>query len=120
MIKCAFMGFGITLICIIIPLVHFLTGPLAPLIGGWFAGNKFKANTKESLILSLLMGVFMIIPLSGIILTLTYTRHYFTDVLAMPLPSNEFIRTIPLYLLIYITSLGFIGSIIGGRMGKNI
>ena len=47
MVKYAFMGFGITFVClftIVIPIVHFVSVPLAPLIGGWFAGNSAKAK----------------------------------------------------------------------------
>jgi len=112
MIRCALTGFGIILICVLIPLVHFVSGPLAPLIGGWFAGNKLGANTTQSVILGISMGLLMIIPLSGILLVnITY------DTL-IPL-DNQSIKNISLVILIYISILGSLGSILGGRMSNN-
>ena len=111
MIRFSLTGFGITLICVLIPLVHFVSGPLAPLIGGWFAGNKLRANTTQSFILGISMGLLMIIPLSAIMLV---NISYET---LIPL-NNQSIRNLSLIILVYVSILGSLGSILGGRMSK--
>ena len=57
--KVAFIGLCITVGLLLIPLVHFVSGPLGPAIGGFIAGSKailvshwpvFSESTKDTMI----------------------------------------------------------------------
>ena len=55
--KYALIGCGVAVLCLIIPLVHFVTGPLSPLIGGWVAGSSAKATPLRAVWIGTLMAV---------------------------------------------------------------
>ncbi|MDE2860629.1 MAG: hypothetical protein OYI31_07700 [Chloroflexota bacterium] len=55
-LKYAFIGCGVAVLCLIIPLVHFVSGPLSPLIGGWVAGSMAKAGMLRAVWLGVLMS----------------------------------------------------------------
>ena len=59
MIRQALFAVVISLACLLPPLIHFVSGPLGPLIGGWFAGSRTQASQSQSVILGLLMGLIV-------------------------------------------------------------
>ena len=111
MIKYALMGFGVSVLCLLIPLVHFVSGPLAPLIGGWFAGNNAKAEPGQAAGIGLLMGVLMAIP--------AVAAPRVVDALApflMSWADDGMMLAIGIGLPLYTALLGTAGALIGGRM----
>ena len=62
----ALIGSGVTLGCLLPPLVHFVTGPLGPFIGGFFAGSKMQASPGQAVGMGVLMGLFLALPAFGI------------------------------------------------------
>ena len=40
MFKASLIGIGVTLLLLMIPVVHFVSGPLGPFIGGFIGGSK--------------------------------------------------------------------------------
>ena len=110
MLKHALLGFGISLACLLPPIVHFVTGPLGPLIGGWFAGSKHRAQPGQAMGIGVLMGLFMAFPV-GAILTV--------DKLAPSLNSwveSDVLTVVGIVMLGYTGVLGSLGAMIGGWM----
>ncbi|MDP6101811.1 MAG: hypothetical protein QF579_00660 [Dehalococcoidia bacterium] len=59
MLKHALMGFGISLVYPLPPLVHFVSGSLGLLIGGWFAGSKHWAEPGQAVSIGVPVGLFL-------------------------------------------------------------
>ena len=110
MIRQAFFAVGISLACLLPPLIHFVTGPLGPLIGGWFAGSKTQASQSQSVILGLLMGMIV-----SFILALLLAVAMIIPAL---MPEIEFATIIIVILSVisYTITLGSIGAFLGGYM----
>lgn len=51
------MAVGIAIVCLLPPLVHLVTGPLGPAIGGYLAGSRMKFNGVQAALLGLILGV---------------------------------------------------------------
>ena len=62
----ALIGSAVTLGCLLIPLVHFFSGPLGPFIGGFIAGSKMRPTILQTFGIAILMGIFLAIPTYGI------------------------------------------------------
>ena len=113
MLKHAFMGFGISLICLLPPIVHFLTGPLGPFIGGWFAGNKHQATPGQAMVIGVLMGLLMVFPVTALLTV---------DAMApslIPGVEGDLMPIIGIIMLGYTAVLGTIGAVVGGYMGND-
>lgn len=112
MIKHALIGSVISLVCLLPPLVHFVTGPLGPVIGGWIAGSKHRAEPEQALGIGVLMGLFMVFPV-GAVLAL--------DKLFPSLNSwveSYILTVIGIVILVYTTVLGSVGAMVGGYMAS--
>ena len=110
MLKHALLGFAISLACLLPPIVHFVTGPLGPLIGGWFAGSKHRADPGQAMGIGVLMGLFMALPV-GVVLAI--------DKLAPSLNSwieSDILAVVGIVILGYTAILGSLGAMIGGWM----
>lgn len=53
----AAIAFAVSVICLLPPGIHFVSGPLGPLIGGYVAGNRLRLGEEEALVVGLAMGV---------------------------------------------------------------
>ena len=62
MVKGALIGFGLSILLLLIPIVHFIIGPLGPLIGGYVGGGVARATPAQALGIGLLMALFMAAP----------------------------------------------------------
>src|SRR3712207_5413543 len=60
--KGAALAAAISLACLLPPLVHFVTGPLGPAIGGYFSGSRLRLNPSEAALVGLLFAVFVGVP----------------------------------------------------------
>lgn len=61
-IKGALTTVVISALCFVPPVVHLITGPLSPLIGGYFAGHRFKLNSGEAFIVGLVLAAVVGVP----------------------------------------------------------
>ena len=114
-LKYAFIGCGVAVLCLIIPLVHFVSGPLSPLIGGWVAGNMAKAEAGKAVRIGALMGAMLAVP----ILVLP-------TVLGMLMPWLELPRVTEGGLILFLFAgflaisvvLAMAGAAVGGNMAR--
>ena len=72
MLKGALVAFGIMLVSIPIPIVHFIAVPLSPFIGGFIGGGIARADEERIIWFGLLVAGLMAIPaaVAGLILVL--------------------------------------------------
>ena len=50
------IGAGIAVGCVLPPLLHLITGPLGPFIGGFVAGNRQKPSGRGTAIIAVMIG----------------------------------------------------------------
>ena len=110
MIKNAFIGFIVSLLCIAPPVIHFVTGPLGPFIGGWIAGSRTKSSLEQSMVIGFIMGFFMTFP---VLIVMVVSRLNVNDEATI---DGILLILIGLGVLWYTTVLGAIGAALGGRM----
>ena len=111
-LKAAFIGFGISVGLLLIPLVHFVSGPAGPFIGGFMGGSSIQARPAQAIGVGIMMGV-----LAGLVvaLGLGVAEAMFQVLSEGPLA---------LYLLIgavvisYVGVLGIVGALVGGHMAQ--
>ena len=46
--RAAFIGVGVALLCILPPIIHFITGPLSPAIGGFVGGMQLPGRRPST------------------------------------------------------------------------
>lgn len=56
-VKATLLTFVVSALCFLPPVVHFITGPLGPGIGGYIGGNRFRVNAIQAAIVGLIVGV---------------------------------------------------------------
>ena len=61
-IKAAAIAVVISLICLLPPGIHLISGPSGPLIGGYFAGSRMRLRPAEAAVVGLLMALLVGIP----------------------------------------------------------
>jgi len=55
-IASGFLGAGVAIACVLPPIVHLVTGPLGPLIGGFVAANRAKPGARGRAIIAVTIG----------------------------------------------------------------
>jgi hypothetical protein len=61
-LKAIVMAIVISVGCLLPPIVHFVTGPLGPAIGGYFAGSKMELRGEQAALLGLVLGLLVGVP----------------------------------------------------------
>jgi len=116
------IGFGICICCLLPPILHFITGPLGPLIGGFVAGTRTHANKKGAVVIGLMIGlnltllfilIFNIISGTGLSLPVNLGSYNSSEFINM---SN--LSKIAAGVFLYGSFLGILGAYLGGRIGK--
>ena len=112
-VKAAFIGFGVSVGLLLIPLVHFVSGPAGPFIGGFMGGSSIKARPAQAIGVGILMGI-----LAGLVVALGLG---IAEAMFQVLSEGS----LALYLLIgvvvifYVGVLGGVGTMVGGHMAQS-
>ena len=104
------IGAGVAVACLIPPIVHFISGPLGPLIGGAFAGARVRAGGLHALVAGLTVGVVLAltVPVLGVLLQ---------AVLPVRFPSEALV-IVGIVSFVYSTALATAGAWIGAWMSR--
>lgn len=51
------IAFAVSVVCLLPPGIHFVSGPIGPAIGGYVAGNQLHLRDDEAFIVGLAMGI---------------------------------------------------------------
>ena len=60
-------AFGIIVISLVIPIVHFVATPVGPFIGGFIGGGMAKADEGKVIVFGLIVAGLMLIPAAALI-----------------------------------------------------
>lgn len=112
-----FIGLGVMVVCILPPILHFLTGPLSPVIGGFVAGIKGKADGKGALTIGGIMGTGMALLLATIFFVMASFQ------LSIPgkageMLGGESLPVVPIVIggFVVVTLMGTLGAFLGGKL----
>ena len=67
MLNGVLIAFGILVISLIIPIVHFVATPIAPFIAGFIGGGVAKADDSKVITFGLTVAGLMLIPVVGLV-----------------------------------------------------
>lgn len=112
MFKGSLIGIGVTLLLLMIPVVHFVSGPLGPFIGGFIGGSKAEVVPKQAFALGGLMGFFMAVP-AGITIALNSMAPTL-----LPDGARDILFLISVGVMIYTAIFGTLGALAGGHMAR--
>jgi hypothetical protein len=110
MLKGALVGFGVALLMLLPPIVHFFTGPLGPLVGGFFGGSRVKATLPTAIGVGLLMALFMAAPVGGLVVLGSAF-----DIPFLPRSVLDALGVVGVVVVVYTGLMGTVGAVIGGR-----
>jgi hypothetical protein len=105
------IGVGVALLCVIFPIIHFVTGPLAPGIGGFVAGIRTGASGTETWLIGGTIGL-------GLAIILGVATLVISALIAGGRPLANTGALVGGAALVYGTLLGTLGATLGGRMGR--
>ena len=115
-LKYAFIGCGVAVLCLIIPLVHFVSGPLSPLIGGWVAGSMAKAGALRAV----WIGVLMSGLLAGALLAMLPVVSSLVPEVDIPSVTDGGLALFLIAgILAIAVALASVGAAIGGSMARS-
>lgn len=52
----------VMVISVLPPLIHFVTGPISPAIGGYVAGSRLRLTSREALLLGIVLALVAGVP----------------------------------------------------------
>lgn len=108
MFKGALIGIGIVALSVLPPMIHFVTGPVGPLIGGFVAGSKMKATPRKAVGIGLLMGCLAVAPITVGLIVLKFLFDVFSD------SGVGTLLFVAMIVVIWMGSLGTCGALLGG------
>ncbi len=110
MLKGALIGFAVALAMLLPPILHWVSGPLGPLVGGFLGGSRARLRPTRAPLMGLLMGLFMVAPLSLLI-----AASSVADTL-LPEGLRNVLAVVAVVIVLYTTVMGSIGAAIGGAL----
>ena len=110
MLKGALIGFAVALAMLLPPILHWISGPLGPLVGGFLGGSRARLKPAHAPLMGLLMGLFMVAPLSLLI-----AASSVADTL-LPKGLRNILAVVAVVIVLYTTVMGSIGAAIGGAL----
>lgn len=112
------VGAGVSLGCLLPPILHLVTGPLGPLIGGFVAANKVRPGVRAQLIVAVTIATVIAGFVAGAL-----------SVAASVAAKNELPDWFPAspgrigglgaVVWLYAALLSTVGVILRGKVGKN-
>ena len=94
------------------PIIHFLTGPLGPFVGGFFGGSRARVSLAGAMGVGLLMGLFMVAPMVGLV-ALDSTAGAI-----LPQGVRNALVYVAIVIVAYTGFMGAIGAAIGGHLAR--
>ncbi len=107
MVRGALIGFGLTILLLLIPIVHFIVGPLGPLIGGYVGGGAARATPPQAFGIGALMAFFTATPIILVALALQALQIWES--------AHDILATLAAVLAVWSGLLGTVGAYFGGR-----
>jgi len=105
---------AIALVCLLPPLLHLVTGPLGPVIGGAVAGYHLRPAARGRIVVAVTLGLSLAALIGGVVLVVfgALESEHKPDWL----PPLDSIGLILSGVFAYATALGFAGVALGARI----
>ena len=117
--RAAFIGVGVALLCILPPIIHFITGPLSPAIGGFVGGMQLPGRKPSIATIVAMAGIMTVV------LTITITAFTAIGLIVAAIIGDEernfggeVLLFVALFASIYIFGLSLMGGIFGSSFRK--
>ncbi len=108
MFRAALVGAAVTLGCIVVPIVHFLTAIPSPFIGGYMAGARCACTQGQAAVIGLLMAMLLLLP-AGIAVM---------GVALFAALSPSFVLVVVGVAVLWIFAGGTVGAALGGASAR--
>jgi hypothetical protein len=110
------LGAGVAMACVLPPLLHLVTGPLGPFIGGFVAANRSKPGLRGRFIIAATIGTAVagLVGVAAQVLTSLAGRS------SLPswFPAPGTLAAILVGVWIYATVLGAVGAAVSAAFGR--
>lgn len=106
--KATVMSVGISILCLLPPIVHFVTGPMGPAIGGYLAGNRMRLTGAQSAFVGLIIGVSV-----GVLSPIVFVKIGHLDL------SPAVLVFFGGFAFVYATVLSGVAAYFGGNAARN-
>ena len=104
------IGAAVAVACLIPPVVHFISGPLGPLIGGAVAGARARASGLHTLLIGLTVGLVLAVAVPALAVLLQ-------AILPVRFPESALLF-VGIGVFVYSTLLGWPGALIGAWFAR--
>ncbi len=111
MLTSALIGSVVALCMWLPPIIHFVSGPLGPLVGGCVGGSRTRATPCRAAVIGLIMGLFMVAPVAGLVLL-----GSMADISFLPQGIHSALAYVGVVIVVYTGAMGTVGAAIGGRL----
>lgn len=108
MFQAALVGAAVTLGCILVPIVHFITALPSPFIGGYMAGARTACTQGEAVVIGLIMAALLLTPAFIAALGLAL----FADL------SASFVLVLGAAAVLWMFAGGTVGAALGGASAR--
>jgi len=102
------VGAAVTFALIAIPVVHWVTALPSPFIGGYFAGIRASATTKQAFLIGSIIALLLVVPVAGALLVVSLIFKF----------SAQVFMVIGAVYLVYAALLASLGAIVGGASAR--
>ena len=108
MFRAALVGAAITLGCIVVPIVHFLTAIPSPFIGGYMAGARSACTQGQAVLIGLLMAGLLLLPAAIAVMGIALFASL----------SLSFVLVVVGVAVLWIFAGGTVGAALGGASAR--
>ena len=108
MFRAALVGAAITLGCIVVPIVHFLTAIPSPFIGGYMAGARSACTQGQAVLIGLLMAGLLLLPAAIAVMGIALFASL----------SLSFVLVVVGMAVLWIFAGGTVGAALGGASAR--
>ncbi len=119
MSRAAFIGVGVALLCFLPPIIHFITGPLSPAIGGFVGGMQLPGRRPS---LATIAGMAAVMT---VVLTVTITAFTAIGLTVAANVGDEerdfgvgVLMLVALFAAIYVFGMSLLGGLMGSSFRK--
>jgi len=110
------LGAGVAMACVLPPLLHLVTGPLGPLIGGFVAANRARPGARGRIIIAVTIGT----AVSGLVGVAALVLMNLAGRSALPswFPAPGMLGAIIAGVWAYATALGGVGTAVSAAFAR--
>lgn len=110
------IGAGVSLGCLLPPILHLVTGPLGPAIGGFVAANKVRQSARAQLIVAVTIAMALASFVGGVVSLAAHVAAANELPDWFPTTTGK-ILGLSSFVFLYAGVLSTIGTIVRGKVG---